>query len=166
MFVKIGNAPADWKPLATVGPGVRELRIRDETGAFRVIHMIALADAVLALDAFQKKTQQTSQRDLDLAIRCLNAWRNTVMEGTFRKDFDTPAEAANMAMGSELLSALIAQVTSWRLPQEAAAARLAVTRPRLNDLLRGKIDEFSLDALANLAGAAGLILKVKIDKAA
>ena len=73
--VQNGNEPADWKPLATVGSGVRELRIRDDAGAFRVIYVSAPIDTVLVLHAFQKKTRQTSQRDLDLATQRLKAWR-------------------------------------------------------------------------------------------
>jgi phage-related protein len=46
---------------------VREIRIRDETGAFRVVYVANMADAVYVLHAFQKKTQQTAKRDLDLA---------------------------------------------------------------------------------------------------
>ena len=65
---------------------------------------------------------------------------------------DTPAEAANMKARADLLAVVAAQITSWGLPQDAAAARLGLTRPRLNDLLRGK---FSLDTLVNLVAAAG-----------
>ena len=79
---------------------------------------------------------------------------------------DTPAEAANMKARAELLSSLQAQVRSWGLPQEAAAARLGITRPRLNDLLRGKLGKFSLDALVNIASAAGLALEIKVRNAA
>lgn len=75
---------------------------------------------------------------------------------------DTPAEAANMKARAELLSALKARVGSWGLPQEAAAARLGITRPRLNDLLRGKLGKFSLDALVNLTAAAGLALEIRV----
>lgn len=79
---------------------------------------------------------------------------------------DTPAEAANMKARAELLSALNARVRSWNLPQEAAASRLGITRPRLNDLMRGKLGKFSLDALVNLASAAGLSLQIRIADAA
>jgi predicted XRE-type DNA-binding protein len=79
---------------------------------------------------------------------------------------DTPAEAANMKARSELLSALKIRIRSWDLPQEAAAARLGITRPRLNDLLRGKMSKFSLDALVNLAATAGLTLEIRIADAA
>lgn len=79
---------------------------------------------------------------------------------------DTPVEAANMKARSELLSALNSQIRSWKLPQEAAAARLGITRPRLNDLLRGKLSKFSLDALVNLATAAGLVLEIRVAAAA
>lgn len=79
---------------------------------------------------------------------------------------DTPAEAANMKARSELLSALKVRIHSWDVPQEAAAARLGITRPRLNDLLRGKLAKFSLDALVNLATASGLTLEIRVAAAA
>lgn len=89
---------------------------------------------------------------------------------TFDSVFDaltnTPAEAANMKARSELLCALNARIRSWNVPQEAAASRLGITRPRLNDLLRGKLAKFSLDALVNLAAAAGLALEIKVADAA
>jgi predicted XRE-type DNA-binding protein len=69
---------------------------------------------------------------------------------------DTPAEAANMKARSELLSALKARVDSWDVSQEIAAAKLGITRPRLSDLLLGKMGKFSLDALVNLTAVAGL----------
>jgi phage-related protein len=65
--VQRGLDPDDWKPMTSIGSGVREIRIRDEAGAFRVIYIATRADAVYVLHAFQKKTQQTAQRDLDLA---------------------------------------------------------------------------------------------------
>lgn len=79
---------------------------------------------------------------------------------------DTPAEAANMKARSELLSALKSRIRTWDMPQEAAAARLGITRPRLNDLLRGKLGKFSLDALVNIATASGLTLEIRIAEAA
>jgi phage-related protein len=66
--VQRGLDPDDWKPMKTVGSGVREIRIRDAAGAFRVIYIATLADAVYVLHAFGKKSQATSKRDLDLAV--------------------------------------------------------------------------------------------------
>ena len=89
---------------------------------------------------------------------------------TFTRVFDaladTPAEAANLKARAEILSALVARAGAWSVSQEAAAARLGITRPRLNDLLRGKLGKFSLDALVNLATAAGLSLEIRISEAA
>lgn len=62
-----GFDPGDWKPMTSVGPGVREIRVRDGSGAFRVIYTATLADAVYVLHAFQKKSQATSKLDLALA---------------------------------------------------------------------------------------------------
>jgi predicted XRE-type DNA-binding protein len=63
---------------------------------------------------------------------------------------DSPEESANMTMRSNLLIALQQKVKSWEATQAEAARRLGVTQPRLNDLLRSKIDKFSLDKLINL----------------
>ena len=79
---------------------------------------------------------------------------------------DTPAEAANLKARADLMSAISARVAAWNLPQAAAAARRRITRPRLSDLVRGKLDKFSLDALVNLAAAAGLPRDSRIADAA
>ena len=65
--VQRGLDPAAWKPMTTIGRGVREVRIRDEAGPFRVIYIATFAEAVYVLHAFQKKTQRTARRDLDVA---------------------------------------------------------------------------------------------------
>lgn len=67
--VQHGHAPDDWKPMSTVGQGVKEIRIRDASGAFRVIYVAKLAGAVYVLHCFQKKTGKTSKADLDLAAK-------------------------------------------------------------------------------------------------
>ena len=53
----------------TVGQGVKEIRIRDATGAFRIVYVAKFADAVYVLHCFQKKTEKTSKADLDLAAK-------------------------------------------------------------------------------------------------
>lgn len=79
---------------------------------------------------------------------------------------DTPEEAAAMTMRSDLLITLNEHVKAWKLTQAAAAKRLDITQPRLNDLLRGRINNFSIDALIALARKAGLSVELKIKKAA
>jgi phage-related protein len=65
--VQKGHDPSDWKPMPTIGAGVREIRIRDTAGAYRVIYIASFADAIHVLHAFEKKTQKTARRDLELA---------------------------------------------------------------------------------------------------
>ncbi len=65
--VQHGLQPDDFKPLSTIGKGVWELRIRDEAGQFRVIYLAKLKDAVYVLHCFQKKTQKTAMKDLDIS---------------------------------------------------------------------------------------------------
>jgi len=79
---------------------------------------------------------------------------------------DTAAEAANIRARSELMIAVRRRVESWNVSQTEAARRLGLTQPRLNDLMRGRIDKFSLDALINLARPAGLKVRLQIREAA
>ena len=65
--VQIGENPSDWKPMPSVGLGVREIRIRQASGAYRIIYLTTIGDVVHVLHAFQKKTQGTAKRDIDLA---------------------------------------------------------------------------------------------------
>lgn len=65
--VQEGLEPSDWKPMATIGTGVREIRVRDTTGAYRVVYIATLPEAVYVLHAFQKKTPKTARGDLELA---------------------------------------------------------------------------------------------------
>ena len=85
----------------TIGSGVREIRIRDESGTFRVLYVAKFVATVYVLHCFQKKTQKTG-----------------------------------------------------------------VTQPRISDLMRGKINLFSLDALVNMAAAAGLHVEIRVLEAA
>lgn len=65
--VQRGEPPDDGKPMPSIGKGVEEIRIWDESGTYRVIYTARLRDAVYVLHAFQKKTQSTSRRDSDIA---------------------------------------------------------------------------------------------------
>jgi phage-related protein len=67
--IQHGLEADDWKPMTTIGAGVREIRIFDEAGAFRVVYVAKFAEAVYVLRCFQKKSQKTSQHDIDIAAQ-------------------------------------------------------------------------------------------------
>ena len=67
--IQHGREPNDWKPMNTVGRGVREIRVRDAAGAFRVLYVAKFDDAVYVLHCFEKKTQKTSKADINLAAQ-------------------------------------------------------------------------------------------------
>jgi len=79
---------------------------------------------------------------------------------------DSAEQATNMRLRSELMIALCTQTEAWKMTQAKAAKRLGITQPRMNDLLRGRIDKFSLDALVGLAESAGLDVRLKVRSAA
>ncbi len=70
--VQAGKDPSDWKPMPSVGLGVREIRVR-EGGAYRVIYVARFAEAVYVLHAFQKKARKTPGPDVELARKRFRA---------------------------------------------------------------------------------------------
>lgn len=79
---------------------------------------------------------------------------------------DTPEEAANLTMRSDLMMQIETIIKEKGWTQKEAAKRCGVTQPRINDLLRGRISKFSLDALVNIAAALGRKVRVTLDDAA
>ena len=67
--VQRGMNPRDWKPMPSIGKGVREIRVRDETGAYRVIYVANIGERIYVLTAFQKKRQKTPKTEIDKAKR-------------------------------------------------------------------------------------------------
>ena len=68
-FVQLGFEPSDWKPMSSIGQGVKEIRIHVE-GEFRVLYVAKNEEAIYVLHAFQKKAQKTPKRDIDISKTC------------------------------------------------------------------------------------------------
>ena len=64
--IQQGNPPADWKPMSPIGPGVQELRVRSQ-GAYRVIYLATLPEAVYVLHAFEQQSRKAPKMDIELA---------------------------------------------------------------------------------------------------
>ncbi len=79
---------------------------------------------------------------------------------------DNPGDAANMKARAELMRAITDYIRSSGMTQAEAAKALGVTQPRISDLMRGKIDVFSLDTLVNMLAAAEIRLEMRLKKAA
>jgi len=78
---------------------------------------------------------------------------------------DTPEQAANLRARAELMQKIATLLKQHGWTQEEAAKRCAVTQPRINDLLRGRVSRFSLDALVNIATALGCRVRVDLEAA-
>lgn len=78
---------------------------------------------------------------------------------------DTPEEAANLRVRSELMDKISTLLEGKGWTQAEAASHCGVTQPRINDLLRGRISRFSLDALVNIAAALGQRVHVALEAA-
>jgi len=79
---------------------------------------------------------------------------------------DSPAEAANLELRFELMEEISGTIKQNGWTQAEAAKRCGVTQPRINDLLRGRIARFSIDALVNIASALGRRVTVRLEDAA
>jgi predicted XRE-type DNA-binding protein len=78
---------------------------------------------------------------------------------------DTPEEAMNLRVRAELIEKITAIIAKNKWTQAEAADHCGVTQPRINDLLRGRISRFSLDALVNIAAALGCRVHIKLEAA-
>jgi predicted XRE-type DNA-binding protein len=120
------------------------------------------------LHCFEKKTQKTRQSDVDSQPGFEE--RTGVMSTKFSSVWDAiedTAEAAeNRKLRSQLMMALKQHIAQSGMGQAEAAKLFGVTQPRVSDLLRGKINLFGLDALVNMAAAAGLQVELRIQQAA
>ncbi|WJV64786.1 type II toxin-antitoxin system RelE/ParE family toxin [Pectobacteriaceae bacterium CE70] len=65
--IQHGLEPEDWKPFSDIGPGVNEVRLRDASGTYRVMYVSKFDKAIYVLHSFQKKVQQTSKYDKNIA---------------------------------------------------------------------------------------------------
>lgn len=77
---------------------------------------------------------------------------------------DTPEESENMKVRSALMRSLQKRVKEWNVTQAEAARKLGINQPRLNDLLKGRIQKFSLDALVNMAPSAQMHVHITIEE--
>jgi len=66
-LVQTGQDPDDWKPFSDIGKGVREIRITDSSGIFRIMYLAKFNESIYVLHSFQKKTQKTRKQDIDIA---------------------------------------------------------------------------------------------------
>ena len=151
---------------------MQEIRIRDASGAFRIIYLARLPAAIYVLHCF-KETQKTGQADQDLAARryrdLLEGTRimsNQRFDSVWDALEDTAEVAENMKLRSVLMMALKRHIERNALSQAQAAQIFGVTQPRVSDLMRGKINLFGLDALVNMIAAAGMHIEMRVLEAA
>lgn len=76
-LVQKGKDPSDWKMMKAVGEGVREIRIQDQTGAYRMMYTANIGDRILVLHAFTKTSRKTARSDIEIASRRLKQWKNS-----------------------------------------------------------------------------------------
>jgi phage-related protein len=109
--VQRAGEPCDWKPMSSIGPGVREIRIRDESNAFRVVYLSTRPEGIYVLHCFQKKTRKTAKRDLKWreagSGRYRMLWSDDEEEGSI--ETQRPRSAAGYAAGPQRVSGFVSE---------------------------------------------------------
>jgi predicted XRE-type DNA-binding protein len=170
--VQRGLDPDDWRADAVNRRRVREIRVRERAGAFRVIYVALARGCGLRASRVPEEDAAIGETGCGFGGVSVagtdgeNEMTTPVFESVWDALEDTPTEAENMKLRSSLMIAITEAASAWGLTQTDAARRLGVTQPRLNDLLRGRVGKFSLDALVALAARAGLAVHMEITLAA
>jgi len=165
--------------MPSIGPGACEIRIHT-ANEYRVIYVAKFPMKVYVLHAFEKKTQKTNPKALDLARRAINKccrdariYPMTRKESTLIKITKStgnvfqdlgfpPAQAANLALRSELMDSLLSIVTRRRLDKAQAAKLFGVKTSRVDDLKKGHIERLTLDNLCEMLIRAGVAVKITL----
>ena len=170
--VQRGLDPDDWRSMPSIGAGVREIRVRERAGAFRGNLCRHVRRCGLRASRVPEENAANGETGCGFGGVAVagtdgeDAMTIEVFESVWDALEDTPTEAENMKLRSSLMIAISEAVSAWQVTQADAAKRLGVTQPRLNDLLRGRVGKFSLDALVALAARAGLAVHLEITLAA
>ena len=167
--VQRGLQPDDFKPMPTIGKGVEEIRIWDDSGIYRVIYTAGRPTRSSCCTPSRRRRTYfaTRHRDCEGSIRRSGEGskmtKTKVYASVWDALADTPEQAANLRARAELMQQIAAIVKKNRWTQTEAAQRCGVTQPRMNDLLRGRVSRFSLDALVNIATAIGRRVHVALE---
>ena len=158
--------------MPSIGNGVEKLRVWDDTGTYRVIYDGKAGRRGLRAARFSEEDpghEQARRGACQGAIHRTDERRQITKIETFSSVWDaladTPEQAANLRARAELMRQIAAVIETSGWKQAEAAAHCGVTQPRINDLLRGRVSRFSLDALVNIATAIGRRVHVKLEVA-
>jgi predicted XRE-type DNA-binding protein len=149
--VQRGLMPTDWRPVTSIGPGVEE-------GA-EDVQARPGARTSTALRASYPAPQRT-----EVSAGAHMARKITHSTGNVFEDLGFPREEAeNLKVRSALMALIRVIIVEKGLTQARAAKLFGVTQPRISDLVRGKIELFSIDALVNMVAASGRHVAVSIE---
>ncbi len=119
----LASSPTIWKPPQAVGPGVREIRVRDRSGAFRVVDLATLPDRVVVLHVFQKEVAADIEGGHRIGGEAAFRAEEGLSDGAadvcerMGRSGGQRGEAANMRARSELMIALRTKIESWSVNQ-------------------------------------------------
>jgi len=169
-----GFDPKDWKPLHGMGPGVREIRIHAEN-EYRIIYSRTARGGIVYPSFVREENPEDSPAGSRVGSRkiesgskggtCMKPEWEEGSENIFMDLGFSETEADHLMIRSRLMLEVERFVERSKLSQREAAKKLGVTQPRLNDLLQGKIQKFSIDALVKMLSKVGIHVDVNVSAA-
>ena len=160
--VQIGETPSDWKPMPSIGPGVREIRIRQASNHLPD-HDRRRGSRAACVPEENTGNGQTGHRPRQSTAQTDQV---TTMARSVFHDLFSEEEAAELEMRAKLLSGINKWLNKSGLTQTEAAEQLGVTQARVSEIKNGKINRFGLSMLVRLAERAGLRPGIRFQKAA
>jgi predicted XRE-type DNA-binding protein/phage-related protein len=170
--VQLGLEPSDWKPMAGIGSGVQEIRLH-KGREYRIIYVAKGEEAVYVLAWVREEDTEDEQsgyrsgaskiaRFIEREAFVMKKRRST--GNVFRDLGFRPKEAANLKVRAMLMAEMERYLKGHRLTQKQAAERFGVSQPRISNLMRGKIELFSVDTLIDMLTHAGISVDVRLKR--
>lgn len=156
--------------------GVRELRVKDRDNQFRTIYVIPKGDDIIVLHTFIKKSRTTAKADINIAKERLKDFKRNqetafammkskTTKGNVFKDLGfTDGEAIALAMRVDLAVEIEKFIRQKNLTQTRASKYFGIPQPKISKILRGKIDEFSIDYLVKVVAKTGKTPRVSFTR--
>lgn len=177
--VQQGKEPDDWKPMSSVGAGVQEIRVWDESGTYRMLYVAKFEEAVYVLHVFEKRSQRTAKADIPTGQESIRRFaevekgatsmtRSTVTKGSgnvFRDLGFSDEKSAELILKSSLLQALQETIKGRGWKQVETAGELGIDQAKVSKLLAGHMAGFSIERLVHFLSLLGQDIEVKVRRA-
>ncbi len=162
------RAPDNWQPVEQAESGVHDICLTDDTGVTRYVAILLLDSGIHVLHCYQRTSGRSNQKNSNIVGERFAALENgtLTLNATFLMVWDaienTLESSQHLRLRASLMRTLCQHIHSSALSRPEAAKALGVSQPRIQDLQRGKVNLFGLEALVSMTAAAGMYIDLQI----